>query len=1103
MATVKREQILQEAEKLAARGKLDAAIKEYRRALEQAPNDTNTLNRLGDLLVRVNRIDEAIDVYQQIAEHFAQDGFFLKAIAIYKKVNRLDPQRTQTYERLADLYFKQGLVVEGRQQLTTLADWFLRGRNLEQAVRVSRRLTELEPSNFQARAKLVDLLVQSGDAQAATTEIDALGRFLLGRNMIDEAVILYHRAIELGPDNGDFVAPCVDAMLTAGRVQPAVELAAKAVAVTKTGYELRRAAVHAYAEAGDLDTARAYLDELMPEIGERTDVIQLYGDVMLRVGEAEEAKDYLLPAVDRLLKAGDVARAATLVKRLLRSAPADIDVLTRANRVFERLNDHDMVVTIEVALAEAYLREGRKDDAADLHKRLVRRSPTDPAIVKRLGELAETLGLSVAQRLAVAPSPASTPLSPQPAPPVIRPATPAAASAPASEEEVSVEFIDVDIPPEVSLMDTDTAQVNTDAWAAPAETPPPPAAPVTSLATPTATPPSPADEMFTEAQVFAKYGLVDKATSHLRRLVALFPDHAEAQVLLATLGDEQAPIDEPVSAPAVASAPPRLEIGTTPPTQPEEPTPPTTSFDPVWEPVPVEPMAAFEPVESLVGEPIVTPTPVQLAEPAELDGWTPDLAASTSSSTTDVRVSADGAPQPVELSASEPSPPASRAPRVESGSPLSLEDLVGTRAAAFAPPRTTSAPPVKLGALEAMLGLSPTPQPSPAGWPRSVSKPAELELDLGALGLPPTPIRRKPAAAAEPVIDLSLPLVDTPGREATAPAVPVTPAEGGGEAFVGPPTTLPPAEPLAPQISAEATSPVEEAAVPATTPDAAIAAAQAGASQLPEPPPPTPEEAEVLETPIDLVEVHEILGGPTPEQLGELDFFIQQGLLDEAAKLLLKLREGFADHPEVRSRHALLKARGWDEEKPAAGPEATASELFSEEEQFFDLAAELEKELAEDELVAEATGVGKGGEVSIEELFREFQRGVAEQIQEQDYDTHFNLGLAYREMGLLDEAIGEFQLALKSAELFVESASMIGTCYMEKGLPEQAAEWYARGLTAPRLGPESILGLRYELGRAQEAAGRTAEALGSFTEVLAVNPGFRDVVERVSRLRLH
>ena len=175
MVTAKREKILHEAEKLAARGKLEGAIHEYQRALQQAPNDANTLNRLGDLLVRVNRISEAIDVYQRIAEHFAEDGFFLKSIAIYKKINRFDPQRTGIYERLADLYFKQGLAVEGRQQLLTLADWFLRSKNQEEAVRVFRKLAELEPGNLQTRAKLVDLLVQTGDAEGAGEEIDALG----------------------------------------------------------------------------------------------------------------------------------------------------------------------------------------------------------------------------------------------------------------------------------------------------------------------------------------------------------------------------------------------------------------------------------------------------------------------------------------------------------------------------------------------------------------------------------------------------------------------------------------------------------------------------------------------------------------------------------------------------------------------------------------------------------------------------------------------------------------------------------------------------------------------------------------------------------------
>jgi tetratricopeptide (TPR) repeat protein len=251
---------------------------------------------------------------------------------------------------------------------------------------------------------------------------------------------------------------------------------------------------------------------------------------------------------------------------------------------------------------------------------------------------------------------------------------------------------------------------------------------------------------------------------------------------------------------------------------------------------------------------------------------------------------------------------------------------------------------------------------------------------------------------------------------------------------------------------------------------------------------------------MEFVEVAGVLAGPGEDQLRELDFLIQQGLLDDAAKLLQKLQATFPDHPDVLSRQAMLKARGWDEDR-RAGATATAAELFSEEEQFFDLAAELEKELAEEEMVAEATGAGKGNDVSIEDLFKEFQRGVAEQVEEEDFDTHFNLGLAYREMGLLDEAIGEFQLSAKSSDYLVESASMIGACYIEKGLPEQGAEWYQRALAAPVLPPEAELGLRYELGRAHELAGNTTAALGCFSEVLAINPAFRDVVARVSKLR--
>ena len=83
-----------------------------------------------------------------------------------------------------------------------------------------------------------------------------------------------------------------------------------------------------------------------------------------------------------------------------------------------------------------------------------------------------------------------------------------------------------------------------------------------------------------------------------------------------------------------------------------------------------------------------------------------------------------------------------------------------------------------------------------------------------------------------------------------------------------------------------------------------------------------------------------------------------------------------------------------------------------------------------------------------------FKKGVAEHLSPTDYDTHFNLGIAYREMGLLDEAIGEFQLASKDPKRAVECASMLGLCFLEKGMPQLAIKWYRKGLEMPEITAE-------------------------------------------------
>jgi tetratricopeptide (TPR) repeat protein len=141
------------------------------------------------------------------------------------------------------------------------------------------------------------------------------------------------------------------------------------------------------------------------------------------------------------------------------------------------------------------------------------------------------------------------------------------------------------------------------------------------------------------------------------------------------------------------------------------------------------------------------------------------------------------------------------------------------------------------------------------------------------------------------------------------------------------------------------------------------------------------------------------------------------------------------------------------------------------------------------------------------DVFEEFRAELGEMgAEDEDLETHYNLGVAYREMGLLEEAISEFQKVAKANEkgqpfrYAMQCCTLLGLLFMEKGQPAIAAMWYERALRVPGLDQEAILALRYDLGVAQELAGDTAAALKSFLQVYASNIDYRDVADRITAL---
>jgi len=144
----------------------------------------------------------------------------------------------------------------------------------------------------------------------------------------------------------------------------------------------------------------------------------------------------------------------------------------------------------------------------------------------------------------------------------------------------------------------------------------------------------------------------------------------------------------------------------------------------------------------------------------------------------------------------------------------------------------------------------------------------------------------------------------------------------------------------------------------------------------------------------------------------------------------------------------------------------------------------------------------------LKEVFDEFRAELGEMgAEDEDLETHYNLGTAFREMGLLEEAISEFQKVAKANErgrpfrYMMQCCTLLGLAFMDKGQPGVAAIWYERALHTPDLDPESTLALRYDLGVAQESAGEPSAALKSFSQVYAMNIDYRDVGERIAALQ--
>jgi len=1101
-----KQKVLANAEKYVQQGKLQNAISEYEKVLKNDSKDLTVNNTVGDLYSRIGESDKATECFKSVGDAYASQGFTVKAIAMYKKICKLKPS-LESLLKLAELYTQQGLFNDARAQYLQVAEEFLKAGELENAVRIFQKILEMDPENSQMRVKLAEVYVRLGKKTDAWQIFSAAAESMRSKGSLSGAEEILQRMLTLDPGNTYALLMQGKNLLESGDGAGAVA-ALRKISDIDSNPEGLRDLLKAYLLTGQLSEAGTVANKLLT-VHNDLSAIANFADALMQAGQYENALQVYDQHAERLLaeNSDKVLKSLHTIIGHVRENP---DSLQKLLDLFNKAGENTHVSEVIELLAHASVQSGDLTRARDLYQKLAQVEPQNPLHMQNYQQVVSQLGGTSGSKL----------ITPEEAVVLIDDLE---ATAPSIHQHYSDE---------------------------------------TALAVRSA---------LTDAELFISYNMPAKALGPLLTAMPLAPNDlrlnqrlaalhtragrfAEAALCCRTLQNVYSEAEHPDEATRYSELAERYEERTTAPAPRDsgEEAPifldATASQTSTAEPEVVEFAIEEEaPAETTIDEPeAAAPEAVQEPEEAAVESASPWPTASPAVETS---------PEPefavMDESAAAPAEAASAGEEIDLSSewddaitieaddapPATVEEPVEVAKAAPATAKVSdirvdetveeirfyvghSMPEQALAALAKLQTLT-----------RDQAKIDELRSEIDA-AMPPA---EEVAVEAEPVVE-ELTAEDVPSIEVEEEA-PVAVEE----------EPVPEPEPVVEEIPVVAQAPVRPkpqlepvhepaAMVHEPEPEAQPAVLQEFVSDLesslgdtflpgavPHEPPPAPAAQ---------AKPSVAAGQPAPA-LGEFVADIEASLGEDflnaapvpkpqppAPVAVAKPVPPAPVAPVETKRFSPLAASAAASASPAApvapvgvrpvqAPIVSAVPVAS---------ARTVPPVAPSAPVlpptppasaAKASPFGEDAGIDLADMFGELKKDLEADVASADEDpeTHYNLGIAFREMGLLDEAIGELQKAVQSFDhghpfpQIMQTYTWLAQCFLEKGVPEAAVRWYDKALKMPTIDGETRVALHYELAAAYETAGDKTSALKHFMDVYGSNIDYRDVAERIKALK--
>jgi len=341
-----KEKLLASAQKHLKKKVLPRAIKDFAKVVEIDPNDMRSRQKLAELYSRTGKSAEAFEHYETVAKYFAGNGFYLKAIAIYRQMQRLDPSQLSIHLRLAELNQKQGLVGNAMSEYRELVSHYEKNDMTADSINILEKMQELDPESLSIKIKLTEVLANNNRVDESREHFNAVLAALNEKQDFDRLIKVYKKFLPLFPNDRDLQKGLATTLLDKGELEKGLELLQGLLRESPDDLALLQFLASTYRKMDDQNNCRLTYQHILKLDPSDLDMREALVDCCLDSQHFEQALSELEEWKEAFQKADRLDKLQAYYEALKDGLPGNKSVLLTLDSIYELTGDGDKLIDI-------------------------------------------------------------------------------------------------------------------------------------------------------------------------------------------------------------------------------------------------------------------------------------------------------------------------------------------------------------------------------------------------------------------------------------------------------------------------------------------------------------------------------------------------------------------------------------------------------------------------------------------------------------------------------------------------------------------------------------------------------------------------------------